>query len=149
MAKKDNSSLFTSLLYIIIGALLVIFRSQALGWAMTFAGAIFVISGILDLTKKNTTGGAINLIIGLAILVLGWAAVQIVLLVLGILIAVKGILALIDILKRGQQTLFGLLFPTLTIAVGLLLAFGNGFDIIIAVTGILLIVDGIVGLFSR
>jgi uncharacterized membrane protein HdeD (DUF308 family) len=149
MAKKDNSSLFTSLLYIIIGALLVIFRSQALGWAMTIAGAIFVISGILDLTKKNTTGGAINLIIGLAILVLGWAAVQIVLLVLGILIAVKGILALIDILKRGQQTLFGLLFPTLTIAVGLLLAFGNGFDIIIAVTGILLIVDGIVGLFSR
>jgi uncharacterized membrane protein HdeD (DUF308 family) len=149
MAKKDNSSLFTSLLYIIIGALLVIFRSQALGWAMTIAGAIFVISRILDLTKKNTTGGAINLIIGLAILVLGWAAVQIVLLVLGILIAVKGILALIDILKRGQQTLFGLLFPTLTIAVGLLLAFGNGFDIIIAVTGILLIVDGIVGLFSR
>ena len=107
MAKKSNSELYSSLLYIIIGVLLVIFRSQTLGWAMTIAGVIFLISGILDLLKKNWTGGAVSLIIGLAILVLGWTATQIVLLVLGILIAIKGVVALIDVLKRSKKKKIG------------------------------------------
>ena len=58
MAKKKNSEFFASLLYIIVGILLVIFRSQTLGWAMTIAGLVFVVSGALDLIKKNYTGGA-------------------------------------------------------------------------------------------
>ena len=80
MAKKtkSNSELFASLLYILIGVLLIVFRSQTLGWAMTIAGAFFIISGVLDVLKKNWTGGAISLIIGIAILVLGWLAAQIV-----------------------------------------------------------------------
>ena len=103
MAKKNNSELFSALLYIIIGALLIIFRSQTLGWAMTIAGIFFVVSGVLDLIKQNWTGGAVSLIIGIAILVLGWVAAAIVLLVLGILIAIKGVVALIEILQRKKN----------------------------------------------
>ena len=58
MAKKSNSELFSSLLYIIIGVLLIVFRSQTLGWAMTIVGALFVLSGILDLIRMNWAGGA-------------------------------------------------------------------------------------------
>ncbi len=148
MAKKSNSELFSSLLYIIIGVLLVIFRSQTLGWAMTIAGIIFVISGILDLVKKNWAGGAVSLIIGIAILILGWAAAQIVLLVLGILIAIKGVVALIDALKQSKKSVLGILFPVLSVVVGLMLAFGNALDIMIIIVGILLVVDGIIGLLS-
>ncbi len=148
MAKKSNSELFSSLLYIIIGALLVIFRSETLGWAMTIAGIIFVISGILDLIKKNWAGGAVSLIIGLVILILGWAAAQIVLLVLGILIAIKGVVALIDALKQKKKSLLGILFPILSVVVGLMLAFGNALDIMIIIVGVLLIVDGIIGLIG-
>ena len=61
MAKKTNSELFSSVLYIIIGILLVIFRSETIGWAMTIAGIVFVISGILELIKKNFVGGGISL----------------------------------------------------------------------------------------
>ena len=146
MAKKTNSELFSSLLYIIIGVLLVIFRSQTLGWAMTIAGIVFIVSGILDLVKKNQTGGAVSLIIGIAILVLGWLAVNIVLLVLGILIAVKGFVALIDVLKRSKKNALEILFPILSIVVGIMLAFGNGLDTMILVVGILLVIDGILGL---
>ncbi len=146
MAKKTNSALLSSLLYIIIGVLLVIFRSQTLGWAMTIAGIVFVVSGILELVKKNWTGGAISLIIGIAILVLGWAAAQIVLLVLGILIAIKGILALIDVLKKSKKNALELVFPILTIVVGALLAFGNGLDVMIVIVGVLLAIDGVIGL---
>ena len=147
MAKKSsNSELFSSLLYIAIGLLLVILRSGSLGLAMTIAGIVFVISGILDVVKKNFAGGAVSLIIGIAILVLGWAAAQIVLLVLGVLIAVKGLIALFGVLKKKKKNAPQVLFPILSIVVGLMLAFGNALDIMILIVGILLVVDGVIGL---
>lgn len=145
--KKSNSHLFSALLYIILGVLLIVFRSQTLDWAMTIAGIIFVISGILDLLKRNWIGGAASLIIGIAILVLGWTAAKIVLLVLGILIAVKGLISLIDTL-RSRITILGLLFSLLTVVIGLVVAFGNGLDIILVVCGALLVVDGVLGLLA-
>ena len=146
MTKKSNSELFSSILYIIIGILLVIFRSETLNWAMTIAGIVFLISGILDLVKKNWAGGAVSLIIGLAILILGWAATQIVLLVLGILIAVKGIVALINVLKKGAGNVLEVIYPIISVVVGLMLAFGNGLDVMIIIVGVLLAVDGVIGL---
>ncbi len=148
MAKKQNSELFSSLLYIIIGVLLVVFRSQTLGWAMTIAGAFFVISGILDLVKNNWAGGAVSLIIGISILVLGWLAAAIVLLVLGILIAVKGIVALINVIKKSRKNALDILFPVISVVVGIMLAFGNGLDIMIVIVGVLLAIDGVIGLLG-
>ena len=148
MAKKRNNELISALLYIILGVLLVVFKSQTLGWAMTIAGIFFVISGALDLIRQNYAGGAVSLIIGIAILVLGWLAVEIVLLVLGILIAFKGIVALLAIFKRKRNNALDIIFPVLTVAVGLMLAFGNGLDIMIVITGVLLAIDGILGLLG-
>ncbi|MBQ3489399.1 MAG: DUF308 domain-containing protein [Clostridia bacterium] len=148
MAKKSNSELVSSLLYILIGAVLVIFRSQTLGWAMTIAGVLFIVFGILDLIRTNLAGGAFSLIIGIAILVLGWAATQIVLLVLGILIAIKGVIALVNALQARKKKLLNIIFPIVSIVIGLMLAFGNGLDIMIMIAGILLTVDGIFGLFA-
>lgn len=148
MAKKSNSELFSSLLYIIIGVLLIIFRSQTLGWAMTVAGVFFIVSGVLDLIKQNWAGGAVSLIIGIAILVLGWAAAQIVLLVLGVLIAIKGVVALIEVFKQANKNALQIVFPILTVVVGIMLAFGNGLDVIIVITGVLLAIDGVLGLIG-
>ena len=148
MASKKNRELFSALLYIVVGVLLVIFRSQTLGWAMTIAGVVFVLSGLLDLVKKNWMSGAISLIIGVAIILLGWFVFEIVLLVLGILIALKGVVALINELKGKKVSVLGLLFPLLTILVGIILAFGNGLDIVILIAGILLTVNGVLGLLE-
>ena len=128
--------------------LLIVFKGATLGWAMTVAGIIFIISGILDVAKKNMTSGAVSLIIGIAILVLGWLATKIVLLVLGILIAVKGIFALIDAFKRSSKNALTVLFPVLTVVIGLALAFGNGLDIILVICGVLLAIDGALGLLA-
>ena len=146
--KKSNSELFSSLLYILVGILLIIFRSQTLGWAMTVAGIIFVISGVLDIVKKNFAGGAVSLIIGIAILILGWTVTKIVLLVLGILIAIKGAIALYEAFERKRKSLPDVLYPILSIVTGLILAFGNGLDIMIIIVGALLIVDGVIGLIG-
>ena len=56
------------------------------------------------LLKKNWTGGGISVLIGAAVLVLGWFLVEIVLFVLGILIAVKGVLAILEVVnRRGKK----------------------------------------------
>lgn len=149
MEKKFHSELFQSILYILIGALLIIFRAEMLNWAMTIAGIFFIISGALDLIKKNWVGGGVSLAIGIAIILLGWLAVGIVILVLGILIAVKGIITLIEAIKAGIKNALDLVFPILTIVVGILLAFGNLLDIILIIAGILLAIDGAIGLVGE
>ena len=146
MATKKKSELFSALLYIAIGVLLAIFKEGVLDWAIFLVGAIFIVSGILEVVKKNYTGGAISLIIGIAILILGGFLKDIVFLVLGILIAVKGFVSLIDALKAKNKNALSIVFPVLTIAFGILLAFGNLVGSVIFIAGILLVIDGVIGL---
>ena len=148
MAKKSNNELISALLYIILGVLLIVFKGATIGWAMTIAGIFFIVSGILDVARKNMTGGAVSLIIGIAILVLGWLAAQIVLLVLGVLIAIKGVLALVDVFKKSRKNALDIVFPVLTVVIGLAIAFGHGVDIILVVCGVLLAIDGVLGLLA-
>lgn len=151
MAKKSKDIMFglsSSVLYIIIGVLLAVFQSEMLKWAMTIVGIVLVVSGIVDLSKRYTASGTTSLIIGALILVLGWKAVDVVLLVLGVLIAVKGLVGLIDVFKlpKKKRTAIRIIFPILTVVVGLALAFGNGLNNIMLIIGVLLIIDGILGL---
>lgn len=148
MLKKFNSELILSLLYILIGVLLVIFRDRTLGLVMTVAGVIFLVFGILELLRSNWTGGAVSLIIGLSIIVLGWLLTKIVILVFGILIALKGVVALIDELRRFKKNAVDIVFAVLTIVIGLLLAFGELLSIMIAIAGVMLMFNGIVKLIS-
>ena len=62
MKKKIDSTLFTAILYIVVGVLLAVFPGDMLKWAMLIAGIFFVVSGILEIVKKNWAGGTISLI---------------------------------------------------------------------------------------
>jgi uncharacterized membrane protein HdeD (DUF308 family) len=148
MAKKNTSNLVSAILYILIGVLLVIFKSEMLNWLMTIAGVFFLISGIIDVIKKNYMGGAVSIIIGVAILILGWLATKIVLLVFGLLIAIKGLIALIEEFKRKKLSAFGILFAILTMVAGIMLAFGDGLNILVLICGIFFIIDGVLGLIG-
>jgi uncharacterized membrane protein HdeD (DUF308 family) len=145
---KKHSELVSSLLYILIGALLVIFQDRTIGWAMTVMGALFIVFGILDLVRSNWGGGAVSLIIGIAILVLGWVVTEIVLLVFGVLIALKGVIALIDALRASKKDVLDIVFSILTIVIGLMLAFGNGLNVLIIIAGVMLMFNGIIGLLG-
>ncbi len=148
MAKQRKSELTSSLLYILIGALLVIFQDRTIGWAMTVMGVLFIVFGILDIIGKNWAGGAVSLIIGIAILVLGWVVTEIVLLVFGILIALKGVLALIKALRAFRKNAVDIIFAILTVVIGIMLAFGNGLNVLIIFAGIMLMFNGILGLLG-
>lgn len=148
MTKKASTNLFSAILYILLGIVLIAFPESALKWAMLVAGIFFLISGVLDLIKKNWMGGIISVIFGIVILVLGWFIIDIVLLVLGILIALKGIVDLINEIKSKKVSVLGVLFPILTVVIGCALVFGNGLDWLIIGVGIFLIVDGVLGLIA-
>lgn len=148
MAKKQNINLTSPLLYILLGVLLVIFKTQMLNWAMTFAGLFFALTGLIDLIKGRSASGVINIAIGVIILVVGWTLVNIVLLVLGIFIAAKGVMNLVEILKRPKKNALSVVFAALTIAIGVALAFGDLLGDLIVIIGVLLIIDGVLGLFG-
>lgn len=145
MAKKVNSELFSSLLYILIGVILICFPAKALSWAMTITGTLFIVFGILDAIKGNLIGGGISAVIGVAILVLGWFVINIVLIVFGILIALKGTVTLVDILKAKRIDWLKTIFPIFSVVIGFMLAFGNRIENILLVIGVLLIANGIWG----
>ncbi len=146
LKKIGNNELFSSILYIVVGVLLAIFRAETLRWVMIAIGVLFIVTGVLELVKKNWAGGAISLVIGIAIAVLAGFFVNVALIVLGVLVAIKGVIALIDVIKRSSKNALEIIFPILAILVGIGLAFGPLASIIILIVGILLIVDGVIGL---
>lgn len=148
MAKKFNFNSSSPVLYIVLGALLAVFGHKMLGIAMTVAGIVFIALGIIDILGKRTKSGATNIVIGAVILVLGNLVLDIVLLVLGIVIAAKGVVALVEILKRKNKSIIDIIYPVITIIVGVGLACGNLLGDLIVVVGILLIVDGVLGLLG-
>ena len=144
---KKNPELFSSVLYIALGVLLAIFRHEAISLAMTVAGVFFIVTGVIDVVKKNYTNGGISLVIGIAIILVGNLLKDIIFIVLGILVAVKGVVALLDVLKKKPNAL-EIVSPALTIALGVFLAFGNAAAAIVLIAGILLAVDGVLGLIG-
>lgn len=146
--KKVTFDLTSPVLYIVLGLLLALFPGNALNWAMTLAGIFFIVSGVVDLIKFNVFGGIVNVCIGVIILVLGWTLVGIVLLVLGIMIAVKGFIALISDLKRKKKSIFRIIVDIVTILVGFALAFGNALHNMLVIVGIVLVIDGVLGLIG-
>lgn len=148
MKKRQNSNITSPLLYIALGVLLMIFKTQMLNWAMTLAGLFFVASGILGLLRGRTVTGIINIALGVIVLVVGWTLVSIVLLVLGIFIAAKGVISLIETLKAPHKSALRVVFAALTIAIGVALAFGNLLGNLIVFIGVLLVIDGILGLIG-
>ena len=66
----------------------------------------------------------------------------------GCISTVDDYIAFLEALKKRKTTVLDILFPVLTIAVGVMLAFGNGLDIMILIVGVLLMVDGILGLLN-
>ena len=144
---KKNPELFSSVLYIALGVLLAIFRHEAIALAMTVAGVFFIVTGVIDVVKKNYTNGGISLVIGIAIILVGNLLKDIIFIVLGILVAVKGVVALLDVLKKKPNAL-EIVSPALTIALGVFLAFGNAAAAIVLIAGVLLAVDGVLGLIG-
>lgn len=147
---KDVTFL-TSLVYIVVGLLLAIFRGDVISWMMTAAGVLLIVFGVIGIVKGNTVYGVIGLVVGILIIVCGWAIVDIAITVLGVLVAVKGFVDLVEALRVKKHNTLPIIYAVLTIVAGILLAVSKWLllDWFFIIVGVLLVVDGVFGLLGK
>ncbi len=157
MAKKKTKSkssislnaILTSVLYAVIGLLLIILKGGSLGILMTVVGVLLIVLGVVDIVKnKDTLKGIIEAVIGIAIIVCGWVVADIVLLVLGIVLIVKGVMELFKNFKNG----FGaMLSPIITIVIGVLLVIAKWalMDVLCIVAGVIFLINAVLVLLGK
>ena len=148
--KKSKANFNSPILYIAIGLLLILFKESVPGVLMTLAGVFFLVSGIVDFVQHRTFSGVVNVVIAAIIFLVGGLILDIILTVIGVLIAVKGLIELIEVLtgKKKKRNALRVIFPVVTIILGIALAFGTLLESIILVVGVLLVVDGVLGLLG-
>ncbi len=146
MATKKSTNLINAILYIAIGILFCL--QIGLELMLTIAGVVFLVLGIIDLIKKHWFSGAISVFIGAIILLGANLFINIVMLVFGILIAIKGLISLIESIRRKRA--LDLIFAVLTLVAGVLIALNTGTVItwVMIVVGVVMIIDGVLGLIS-
>lgn len=152
MNKKE--SMITSLISIALGILLIIMKGEVISLALTILGVAVLVSAIVDFANKWTNTGIVKAVIGVCILVFGWVFINLALYVLAAAIIIMGLLQISNNYKYApvEITLKGKIFlyakPALTVLAGGCLLFNQGgtMNWIFIVTGILLIVEGVLEL---
>ena len=162
--KMRRGSVFTSILCIVIGVLFCVWPGNMLIILCRVVGAVLLIAGIVLLIMawktQDTLGRSVRILPGIVCLVLGiWilarpgAFLVLIPVLIGILLVYHGVKDLMFCLevKKGPDTRwwFGLIFAVLTLALGFLLIFRawRALEIGMIFVGIVLIYDGICGLW--
>lgn len=138
-----------SVIYAVIGLLLVILKGGSLGVLMTVVGVLLIAVGMLDIIQtKDVTKGIIELAIGVIIIVCGWLIADIVLLIFGILLIVKGVIDVINNYKNGFTALIA---PIVTVVLGILLVVAKWvlMDVFCIIAGIIFIINAVLILFGK
>ena len=145
---KNNSKL-TAILYILIGALLCVFRAGLLGWAMTAIGIVLIVSAVLSFISLNVVGGVISTVLAVLVILGGWLFIDILLLIVGILMIVNGVRELLAI--KGSKDVLTYVRAALPLVFGLLLVFSKWamMDWMFLIIGVLIIVDGVLMLLGK
>ncbi len=138
-----------ALLYILIGALFCVFRTQFLQLLFIIAGALFIARGVLEILETKTYQGAIPIVIGILLIVGSMTIVEVFLIVFGALILVNGILKLVE-MSHWKPTTAELLGAILTLLVGALLIAARWLmrDAFFVVLGVLFILNGVAHLIG-
>lgn len=150
---KKSENLTFAVLAIVLGLLFIIFKSAIISLTMTVFGILLIVSGVLDLMKKAVTGGVIKVVAGVVIIVFGWTLLTAALYVLAALLLIFGIIELYNTIRRRKSlgktefTMYAVEYA-LFIAIGVCLLFNQvgAIDWIFIVSGIVLIVDGLLAL---
>ncbi len=148
---EDKNLLISSLIYIVLGAMLCIFRTELLKYAMLVVGIIAIVIGVLAIIKGDLIYGVVTAAIGALIILGGFLFLQIILLVIGVILAAKGVIELIACFRFSKINIIALLSAIFTIVLGVLLIASTWqfVDTFLIVIGVLMIVDGVFMFFGK
>ena len=160
MAKKtvrfSNNQLIEGALTILLGILFLILQDKVITVAMTILGVVLIVLAVLDLLDHQTFPAIVKAVFGVVVLIFGWAITTAALYLLAAVLLIWGIYELYAKLKvhlKGNSvwlTVMLYIAPILNILLGLLLLFNQNGTVawVFIVTGVLLIVDGVMLLCS-
>lgn len=160
MAKKtvrfSNNQLIEGALTILLGILFLILQDKVITVAMTILGVVLIVLAVLDLLDHQTFPAIVKAVFGVVVLVFGWAITTAALYILAAVLLIWGIYELYAKLRvhlKGNSvwlTVMLYIAPILNILLGLLLLFNQNGTVawVFIVTGVLLIVDGVMLLCS-
>ncbi len=151
--KNQSNKLLTSVITIVLGVLLMVWKTSIISIAITLFGVYLIILGILDLVnKKDETTAIIKLIVGVAAILLAWLLTAVAVITLGVILMLHGITLILDIIKSNKQvkglvpTIMLWAVPVISIVAGLFIAFGSGMDWAFIVVGVIVIIEGMISL---
>ncbi len=156
MTNRKQENLITSIMMLVLGIMFLILKGGVISIAMTMLGVIVIAFGIFKLLNNAITSGIIEIVIGTLIIILGWVIAAVILYVVAALLIAYGIYKLYLLFKthtkglKPYTTFMIYLMPIIQILIGVLLFINLGgvVDWVFIVTGIFMIVDGTIGLFS-
>jgi len=156
---RKTSSIISAAMTLILGILFVILKADVVGIALTVFGVALIVMGVVDLIRVSIVAGVIKAVLGVAVLVVGWLLLDIALLIIGIVLLVYGIVESVKRLvaiitkkagKRLWAAILGFVEPIICIVGAVFLITSSGAAVMwaVIVAGIILIVDGALGLIS-
>lgn len=152
MNEKNNK--ITGLALIVIGLLLVILKNEVISLVMTVMGVALIVSAVSDFRDGASKTGTVKAVIGVCIIVFGWVFVNLALYIIAAIIIIQSIFSILDISKAlpselslGQRVTVYLKPAAGLVAGGcLLFNLGGTMAWVFILSGILLIVEGILSL---
>ena len=158
MKAQNQNKLISAILMTALGVLFIIFKNEVISIAMTVLGVLLVVQAILDFIHKAYVSGVVRAVMGALILVfgLGNLLVTVALYVIAAVLLVYGILQLIGALKALNKKskllakIFAFLEPAVCIFVAVCLLFNHGGTVawVFIVSGVFLIIDGVIALID-
>lgn len=153
--KLQGNKLLQALITIVLGALLIIWKTGVISIAITVFGVYLIVMGIIEIVqKKDLTTAIIKIAIGAVAVLLAWLVTQVAVIILGALIVLSGVVQILDIVKSNKKeenlvkTIMVWAVPVLSVVAGLFVIFGNGLDWAFIVFGVLVIIEGIISLID-
>ncbi len=96
---KNTNKMITAVVAIIVGILFIAMKGEVISLAMTALGIAAVVMGILDITKSESKGGVIKLVVGALIITFGWLFTSVMLYIIAALMIIYCIGNLVASLK--------------------------------------------------
>lgn len=154
MQSSRKNDVLLSLALLATGIMFLAFRGEFIGIVMTVIGASLIVFGIINIFYGDLYQAIAEAVVGAFIIVFGWLLVSVAFYVIAVALIFYGIvkIRLAFTLISAKATLFLITVPfvcgILNIVLGFLLFFNQGgtIDWIFIVSGIGLIIEGILGL---
>ncbi len=156
--KKTNSNgvptgIVTAAFMLVIGVLLIIWKSAVLSWAITILGAALIVAAVLDLIKQDWISCIIKAIIGVVVIVFGWVLLDAARIVLAVVVLIYGALQVFDAIKNVASNksllakILSFIQPVIVVVIAICLFINSPALYIVA--GVFFILEGALGLVSE